>query len=137
MADPYVVVLFGATGDLSKRKLLPGLLHLFQSGLVPKLRIVGTSMEQYDQESFTQFAREAVDRFSGHPPSDETWAAFTSVLRFVPGKEGPDALRATVVAAEDDLGADARRLHYLSVPPQAALAVVATIEAAELVTRAR
>ena len=67
MADPYVVVLFGATGDLAKRKLLPGLLHLFQSGLVPQMCVVGTSLEEYDQDSFVEFARTAVDEFSGHP----------------------------------------------------------------------
>jgi glucose-6-phosphate 1-dehydrogenase len=43
MDEPHVIVMFGATGDLARRKLLPGLLHLFQTGLLPPGRIVGTS----------------------------------------------------------------------------------------------
>ena len=43
---PHVIVIFGATGDLSRRRLLPGLLHLFQAGLMPEFRIVGVSLEE-------------------------------------------------------------------------------------------
>src|SRR3954453_13145787 len=96
MADPYVVVLFGATGDLAKRKLLPGLLHLFQSGLVPKMAVVGTSLEDYDQDSFVDFTRKAVDEFSGHPLPEEQWTACAACLRFVPGSEGAEGLRSAV-----------------------------------------
>ena len=46
MEQPHVVVLFGATGDLSRRKLLPGLLHLFEAGLLRDCRIVGTSLDE-------------------------------------------------------------------------------------------
>ncbi|MCW3044714.1 MAG: glucose-6-phosphate dehydrogenase, partial [Actinobacteria bacterium] len=42
---PHVLVLFGATGDLARRKLLPGLLHLIQAGLLPECQIVGTSLD--------------------------------------------------------------------------------------------
>jgi len=47
---PHVIVLFGATGDLAARKLLPGLLHLSQSGLLPDFRIVGTSLSELTDE---------------------------------------------------------------------------------------
>ena len=43
---PHVIVLFGATGDLARRKLLPGLFHLSQAGLLPECRIVGTSLDE-------------------------------------------------------------------------------------------
>ena len=43
--QPHVIVLFGAAGDLARRKLLPGLMHLWQAGLLPECRIVGTSLE--------------------------------------------------------------------------------------------
>ncbi|WP_426566086.1 glucose-6-phosphate dehydrogenase [Angustibacter sp. McL0619] len=137
MADPYVVVLFGATGDLAKRKLLPGLLHLFQSGLVPKMCVVGTSLEDYDQDTFVEFTRSAVEQFSGHPLSPEQWTAFAACLRYVPGGAGAAGLRAVVEECEADLGSDARRLHYLSVPPRAALSVVAMLEEAKLVEHSR
>ena len=47
--QPTTVVLFGATGDLSRRKLLPGMLHLFQTGLMRELRVVGTSLDEHDE----------------------------------------------------------------------------------------
>ena len=62
---PITVVLIGATGDLSKRKLLPGLLHLFQTGLLRDLQVVGTSLDQHDRDSFVEFARSAIDEFAG------------------------------------------------------------------------
>ncbi len=137
MADPYVVVLFGATGDLSKRKLLPGLLHLYQSGLVPQMSVVGTSLEDYDRDSFVEFARSAVEEFSGHLPSAQEWSAFADCLQFVPGASGAEGLRAAVEEAEAGAGADVRRLHYLSVPPKAALQVVGMLDEAKLVERSR
>ena len=47
---PQVLVLFGATGSLAERKLLPGILHLARAGLLPEYRIVGTSLEEIDEE---------------------------------------------------------------------------------------
>ena len=49
---PTTVVLFGATGDLARRKLLPGLLHLMQTGLLDDIRVVGTSLDDHDRDSF-------------------------------------------------------------------------------------
>ena len=56
MPTPTTVVLFGATGDLAQRKLLPGLLHLFQSGLLTEVQVVGTSLDEHDRDSFVEFA---------------------------------------------------------------------------------
>src|SRR4051794_29577553 len=137
MDEPHVIVMFGATGDLARRKLLPGLLHLFQTGLLPPGRIVGTSLEEYDRESFTAFTRDAVREFSDRPLPDDQWEAFASMLRYVPGSGGVAALRTAVEEAEAELDGEPRRLHYLSVPPKAALAVVHLIEEAKLVERSR
>ena len=122
--DPHVVVLFGATGDLSRRKLLPGMLHLCQAGLLPRCRILGTSLDDFDAEEFRQFARKACDEFSPRPVSEADWEEFGELLDYVPQGEGPEALAAAVGRVEDELGEDVRRLHYLSVPPKAALQVV-------------
>ncbi|MCU1399574.1 MAG: zwf [Acidimicrobiales bacterium] len=135
--NAHVIVLFGATGDLSRRKLLPGMLHLFQAGLLPECRIVGTSLDDFDDDSFRVFARQACDEFSSHTITDEQWREFSSDLRFVRSDSGADGLRATVEAAEHDLGGEPRRLHYLSIPPNAARAVVRTLGEAGLVDRAR
>ena len=50
--DPHVIVLFGATGDLARRKLLPGLFHLSRAGLLPECRIVATSLEDLDDDEY-------------------------------------------------------------------------------------
>jgi glucose-6-phosphate 1-dehydrogenase len=134
---PHVVVLFGATGDLARRKLLPGLTRLSLSALAPDLEIVGTSLEEYDDESFRAFARRAVDEFGHHPVSDEDWATFAGKLHYVSQAAGPEALAQAVTTAELKLGAGVRRLHYLSVPPKAALAVIQTLKSANLVQRSR
>src|SRR5215217_2952013 len=57
---PHVIVLFGATGDLSRRKLLPGLAHLALSALAPDIQVVGTSLEDLTEDEFRKFAKEAV-----------------------------------------------------------------------------
>src|SRR6186997_797156 len=54
---PHVIVLFGATGDLSRRKLLPGLAHLALSRLAPPIRIVASSLEEMSDEDFQAFAK--------------------------------------------------------------------------------
>ncbi len=137
MATPTTVVLFGATGDLSRRKLLPGLLHLFETGLIPEIRVVGTSLEEHDRDSFVEFARAAVTEFGGEKDV-ELWNTFAPRLYWAPGDGGPEALRKAVTAAEADAGVDeSRRLHYLSVPPKAALQVVHMLEEAGLVERSR
>ncbi len=136
--DPHVVVLFGATGDLSRRKLLPGLLHLCQAGLLPNCRILGTSLDDFDADEFRRFARKACDEFSPRPVSEPDWDEFGGLLDYVPQTEGHQALAAAVARNERLLGDDeVHRLHYLSVPPKAALQVVHTLEQADLVARSR
>ena len=55
--DPHVIVLFGATGDLAKRKLIPGLAYLVCSELAPDIQIVGTSLEDYSPDDFRDLAK--------------------------------------------------------------------------------
>ena len=134
MTAPLTVVLFGATGDLSRRKLIPGLLHLFLSGLVDDLRVVGTSLDDISVEEFRELAADAATEFSVRETDEESLRAFAQRLDYVPGSAGPEALRAAVERSEEELeGEDLLRLHYLSVPPRAALKAVGTIAAANLV----
>jgi glucose-6-phosphate 1-dehydrogenase len=134
---PHVIVLFGATGDLAKRKLLPGLLHLHLAGLVPDCRIIGTSLDDLDDDGFRALAEGACREFASRTVTPSEWAAFGSTLRFVRTADGPSALGAAVKEAEDELGDDSRRLHYLSVPPGSALSVVHLLADADLVDRSR
>ncbi|TDO56057.1 glucose-6-phosphate 1-dehydrogenase [Kribbella sp. VKM Ac-2571] len=134
---PHVIVLFGATGDLAKRKLLPGLAYLQQSKFAPDVRVIGTATEDLSCDEFRERARKAVETFGTHKMSDQEWAQFAERLEYVPVTAGPEALAAAVKAAEELLGPDACRLHYLSVPPKAAQAVIAMLRDADLVERAR
>ncbi len=134
---PHLVVLVGATGDLARRKLLPGLLHLACAGLLPKCRIVGTSLDQLDDAGFRAFARKACEEFALPNVMGDNWASFEQMLTFVPQNAGPQSLRQAVALAEADLGPDPRRLHYLSVPPKAATDAVRVLGEAGLVDRAR
>jgi glucose-6-phosphate 1-dehydrogenase len=135
--QPVTVVLFGATGDLARRKLLPGLLHLFESGLLRDIQVVGTSLDEHTTESFVALAHEAVEEYSGDDSDMDAWPEFSRRLHWAPGKEGAAGLRAAVEKAEADWDGDNVRLHYLSVPPKAALAVVGTLEEAELAKGSR
>ena len=134
---PHVIVLFGANGDLARRKLLPGLLHLFRAGLVPDCRIVGTSLDDLDDGGFRTFARTACNDFASRGVSEREWDAFARKLRFVSTSAGSAGLAAAVADAEAELGGEPRRLHYLSVPPKAARAVVAMLGEAGLADRSR
>jgi glucose-6-phosphate 1-dehydrogenase len=134
---PLVVVLFGATGDLAKRKLLPGLFHLSRAGFIPGCRIVGVSLDEIDLDAFRKIARGALDEFSTRKMTEDDWKTFAASLDYVPLAAGPSALKAAVEKAEQSLTGETRRLHYLSVPPAAALSAVRTLGEANLVERSR
>jgi len=129
--------LFGATGDLARRKLLPGLIHLHQAGLLPECQIVGTSLDMLDDEGFRCFARGACDEFARHDIPEDQLRDFEQRLTYVPQHAGAEALAQAVDRAERVLGGEPRRLHYLSIPPAAAGPVVQLLGAAGLVDRAR
>jgi glucose-6-phosphate 1-dehydrogenase len=134
---PHVIVLFGATGDLAKRKLIPGMAYLDQSELAPDIQVVGTSLEDLTDDQFRALAKEAIDKFGTHKLTDEQWANFSKILSYVPQGAGPDALAEAVAEAEARLGGNVQRLHYLSVPPKAARAVITMLRDANLVERSR
>ncbi len=132
---PQLVVLVGATGDLARRKLLPGLFHLSLAGFIPGCRIIGVSLDDMSPDAFRKFARAALDEFSSRKVADSDWETFAPFLDYVPLAAGVKALRAAVDRAEAMLGGEGRRLHYLSVPPAAALPVVRILGEAQLVDR--
>jgi glucose-6-phosphate 1-dehydrogenase len=134
---PHVIVLFGATGDLAKRKLLPGLAYLQQSAFAPDVRIIGTAMEDLNTDEFRDLAQAAITDFGTHQLSEEARKKFCDRLAYVPQGTGPEGLTAAVKAAEELLGPQARRLHYLSVPPKAAQSVITMLRDAGLVENAR
>ncbi len=142
MAAPHVIVLVGATGDLARRKLLPGLLHLHKAGLARDVRVVGTSLDEITTDEFVELAHEACQVDSNRKVDDGEWRDFARRLSYVPNGKGPaglaEAVEAAVASLEDETGgAEVQFLHYLSVPPKAALSAVSTLGEAGLVERAR
>ena len=135
--QPHVIVLFGATGDLARRKLLPGMTHLVLSALTPDIRVVGTSLEDLTDEGFQAFAKQAVEEFGNVTLTPEQWDDFAAKLSYVSTAAGAGGLRTAVEKAESALGENTRRLHYLSVPPRAAPIVISTLREAGLVERSR
>ncbi len=136
-ARPYVLVLFGATGDLARRKLLPGLFHLAQAGLLPECRILGTSLEDHDDASFRQFTRAALDEFAHNGVPEDAWHEFAARLSFISQTADASTLANRVESLEQELGGEVARLHYLSVPPVAAPDVVELLAKANLAERSR
>jgi glucose-6-phosphate 1-dehydrogenase len=136
--ENQVTVLFGATGDLAKRKLLPGMFHLAQVGLMPKrFRIIGAARHAVDVEEFREVARQAIEASGREDMSPATWDPFAESLEFVGVGDGFDALAEAVSTARQELGGEAAVLYYLSLPPQAAFGAVEALGAAGLGEGAR
>ena len=115
------LVLFGATGDLAKRKLFPGFYHLYKAGLMPEqFRIIGSGRHSPgSDEEFRELVRTALSEH-GRMELDDSWEEFASRLSFVVSSdEDGSALAEAVTAAEDEIDAEGERLVYLSVPPGA------------------
>jgi len=134
---PHVVVLVGATGDLAKRKLLPGLFHLTNVGFIPGYRIIGVSLDEMSPDQFRDVAHKSINEFFTRKVNGSDWQNFAKNLDYVSLSAGPAALKAAVEAAEKSFEGECRRLHYLSVPPNAALSAVRMLGEAGLVERSR
>jgi glucose-6-phosphate 1-dehydrogenase len=136
--ENQVIVLFGATGDLAKRKLLPGIFHLAQVGLMPKrFRIIGVSRHEVGVEEFRELARQAIEASGREDMSPPTWDPFAESLEFVGVGDGFDALGEAVSAAREELGGGPGLLYYLSLPPSAMPGAVEALGAAGLGDGAR
>jgi glucose-6-phosphate 1-dehydrogenase len=123
--ENLIIVLLGATGDLAKRKLLPGMFHLAQVGLMPeRFRIIGAARREIGVEGFREVARESVDGSGRGSLDPQAWERFGESLRFAGVGDGYSALADAVSAARDELGPDAKLLLYLSLPPTAALGTI-------------
>ncbi len=136
--EDQVIVLFGATGDLAKRKLLPGLFHLARVGLMPRrFRIIGAARKPLEVEEFRELARESVQGSGRKTLDDGAWERFAESLRFASVGDGFDPLAGEISAARGELGEDTGILFYLSLPPGAAAGTVERIAWLGLGDRAR
>jgi glucose-6-phosphate 1-dehydrogenase len=120
-SDDHVIVLFGATGDLAKRELLPGLFHLAKAGLLPaRYRIIGSARSALTDDEFRQHTKDAVAEFGLAEPTGEAWHEFANSLSYgAATPTDPQPLLDAVAAAEKALGGHLRRLYHLAIPPKA------------------
>ena len=135
--DPHVVVLFGATGDLARRKLIPGLAYLDQSELAPNIEIVATSLEDLTTDEFLKLAKEAIDNFGTHKSTRNSGLASPKWSHMCRRARAPKRWPPPSPRPRRSSVREVRRLHYLSVPPKAARSVIATLRDANLVDRSR
>ena len=139
--DNHVIVLFGSTGDLAKRKIIPGLFHLASAGLMPeRYRIIASAPTGHGSttERFRSYAREAVLQFGSNKPEGKLWDQFDQSLSFaIADTDDPEGLPQAVADAEAEIGGEVRRLYHLAVPPNAVLALVEMLGSCGLNKNAR
>jgi glucose-6-phosphate 1-dehydrogenase len=135
----HVIILFGATGDLARRKLLPGLFHLAAAGLMPdRYQIVGSARRSLTDEQFAEAARQAAAEFGSSKPEGAAWEAFRDRLSFASAEPGRTAsLVGAIERAEREIEGSPRRLFHLAVPPTAFEPTVGMIGAAGPATGTR
>src|SRR5437588_650467 len=119
---PTIFVLFGATGDLAKRLVLPAFYRLAQEGLLPKQwLLVGNGRGDVAHEDFRKHVRDVLSEF-GPKPAKKEWKAFAERVFFAGGgfnTDNPGSLLDDLAKAREALGGDPQLVHYLAVPPVA------------------
>ena len=121
-APPTVVVIFGASGDLTARKLLPAVYNLSHDNLLPAdFHLVGFGRKAMADAEFRALAEAAVKEFSRREPDPEVWARVAARTSYVAGGYDEPAayqrLAAQLAELERELGRDLQRIFYVSTPP--------------------
>jgi glucose-6-phosphate 1-dehydrogenase len=139
---PQTLVVFGASGDLARRKLFPALYDLAYEGLLPeRYAIVGTGGSHLENAEFRERARAGVEEFSRHRLDEARWHAFARALSYIsapldaPGAFAP--LREHLEALDAELGAEGRRVFYCATPPSAFPVIVLRVAEGHLGDGAR
>jgi glucose-6-phosphate 1-dehydrogenase len=139
VAEPCVLVLFGVTGDLATKKLLPAIYDLANRGLLPPgFSLVGFARRDWADEDFARLTHDAVKAHARTPFRDAVWQQVYEGVRFVPGEfsddEAFDRLADTVAQLDAERGTGGNYAFYLSVPPKAFPQVVGQLKRSGLST---
>src|SRR5271168_2632008 len=124
-APPCTVVIFGASGDLAKRKLIPALYNLEACGggmMQAKSAVLGFARRELTLDDFRKSARDWTDKFSRLKVEEACWSSFADGLDYLSGLDRPDGftkLRAKLEAIEKARGIPPNRVYYLAIPPEA------------------
>jgi len=136
---PTSVVILGAAGDLTRRKLLPALYNLFRDELLPEpFSVVGFARRDMDDDGFRELTKESLNEYSRREVDPEHWDQFLGNVHYVGGTfDDPEAfvaLATRLKALETGKGMPANRVFYLSIPPSAIQTCVEGLAAAGLVS---
>ena len=123
IAGPCVLVIFGVTGDLSTKKLMPAVYDLANRGLLPPgFALVGFARRDWAHQDFAKIVHDAVKQHARTPFREEVWAQLSEGIRFVSGEIGDDAamgrLKATISELDEARGTGGNHAFYLSIPPR-------------------
>ncbi len=134
--DPLALVIFGATGDLAHRKLMPALYNLALSNLLPeKLVVIGYGRSEHDDDSFRKGLREGIEK-SGLKVRDDAWKTFAERITYQSGgyddAESFKKLGEKLAQADKEFGTEGHYLFYLATPPATYGDVVTNLGAAGL-----
>jgi glucose-6-phosphate 1-dehydrogenase len=119
---PTTLVIFGATGDLAKRKLLPALYNLAHEGALPeRFNLIGSSRTDMSNDDFRGLARESIESFSRRKPDPTVLGVLLEHVRYVPGSFDDDGvyerLRDHAREFDDEASIAFNRVYYLSTAP--------------------
>jgi glucose-6-phosphate 1-dehydrogenase len=117
------LVIFGATGDLAHRKLLPALYNLAHEGALPeRFEMIGVARRDQEDDDFQQMARQSIERFSRRRPDANVLDGLIEDMRYVPGAFDDDAVYSELVQVlsgfDERAGEPLNRVFYLSTAPQ-------------------
>ncbi|HEV2238602.1 MAG TPA: glucose-6-phosphate dehydrogenase, partial [Ktedonobacterales bacterium] len=141
--DPFTIVIFGATGDLAARKLLPALFNLMVEGaLTDQFSVVGFARRPWSDDDFRKAARQAIGEYSRvQSVQDDDWARFAGKLSYHQGtfEDGAayQSLRTRLDALTQANGSGKNRIFYLAVSPQESPSIVRQLRAAGLTEEQR
>ncbi|WP_017794210.1 glucose-6-phosphate dehydrogenase [Leucobacter salsicius] len=140
IAGPSSLVIFGVTGDLSRKKLMPAVYDLANRGLLPPgFALVGFSRRDWADRDFAEIVHDAVRKYARTPFRESTWRQLVEGIRFVQGRfDDPDAyvrLRETVDALDRERGTMGNHAFYLSIPPKSFPEVAHHLSSSGLVDR--
>jgi glucose-6-phosphate 1-dehydrogenase len=120
---PTALVIFGATGDLAHRKLLPALYNLAHEGALPeRFELVGVARREQEHDGFRNMARESIGRFSRRRPDEEVLNGLIDDMRYVPGAFDDDdvygRIRRVLREFDERAGQELNHVFYLSTAPE-------------------
>ena len=123
VAGPCVMVMFGVTGDLARKKLMPALYDLANRGLLPPgFSLVGFARRDWEHEDFATITEQAIKEHARTPFREAVWQQLSEGVRFVPGEftddEAFDQLAQCVRELDEERGTGGNYAFYLSIPPK-------------------